>query len=369
MWGLGEKMKFEEFITSPSLNLPKKRGKSDSFNNYLNELLLTHVEKAKEVEFPEDIDRMSTMERLEDLTNAIIKAVDFYYHGKPFDAYDSLKKGITLTEIHKFWENHSFEPKQNFYRIRKKDSNYPLSREELFHIPFNLRGKIKTQRFSIPGFPTLYLSNSIYTAWEEMRRPNLEAIQAARLENKSSLKLIDLTNSKYSGNYDMEKKTKQMKIYDFLMWPLVAACSIKVNETDDYFKPEYIIPQLLLQWIRNNVSVHGIKFSSTHIDLNETKSEGNFYNLALPVIDNKESGYCSQLSNMFQLTEVLSWQLHDLSTGGATFSFYDSELRDINPDIKKIEMIEGRPFPYGYSPISMLELALKSMKAKDIDFV
>lgn len=360
-------MKFEDFLNNTYLHLPKKRDAEEPFNSYIEKLIDRYVDESKDVEFPEGTDKSQVTFRLEAITVGIKDAVKLFYFGKPFDAYTTLKTGIDSSQIKEFWEDYSFDPNKNFYRIRIKNANYPLSRQELFHIPFNLRGKIRTQRFSIPGFPCLYLSNSIYTAWEEMKRPNLEEIQAIRLQNKSTLNLIDLTNSKYGGNYNSER-SDELKIYDFLMWPLIAACSIKVREVSDHFKPEYIIPQLLLQWIRNNKSVHGIKFSSTHIDLNESKSQGNFYNLVLPVIANKENGYCENLSEMFKLTDVLSWQLHQFSSGEASFSYYDEELAGINSDIINIEIIKGRVLPYHFSPLSNIEMTLKSMKAMDIDF-
>lgn len=31
-----------------------------------------------------------------------------------------------------------------------------------------------------------------------------------------------------------------------IIWPLMAACSVRVKNTTNTFKPEYIIPQLLL---------------------------------------------------------------------------------------------------------------------------
>ncbi|MFW1494652.1 hypothetical protein ACEV9S_24505, partial [Vibrio parahaemolyticus] len=51
-----------------------------------------------------------------------------------------------------------------------------------------------------------------------------------------------------------------------MTWPLIAACSIRVKNPSDNFKPEYIIPQLLLQWARDYKSIDGIRYTSTHIE-------------------------------------------------------------------------------------------------------
>ena len=59
-----------------------------------------------------------------------------------------------------------------FYRMRMIDERRTnISYKEMFHIPINNRRSVKTQRYSTPGFPCLYLGNSIYGCWEEMGRP------------------------------------------------------------------------------------------------------------------------------------------------------------------------------------------------------
>ncbi|WP_293880615.1 MULTISPECIES: hypothetical protein [unclassified Sphingobacterium] len=64
----------------------------------------------------------------------------------------------------------------NLFRLRVINQNYPLSKEDLFHIPFDKRSLVSTQRFSISGLPSLYLANSIYVAWEEMKRPSMNEV-------------------------------------------------------------------------------------------------------------------------------------------------------------------------------------------------
>lgn len=92
----------------------------------------------------------------------------------------------------------------------------------------------------------------------------MELLQGARFVNKQDVVYLDLTNTRYLGKYD-QQATNAKLIADVFMWPLIAACSIKVKHREDSFKPEYIVPQLLLQWIRNNQEIDGIRFSSTHI--------------------------------------------------------------------------------------------------------
>ena len=360
------KVDLTEFLSSQKLHLPLEQSRKGQFRTYVDTLLNDYLNSAQLVKLPNK-GKSKTLNRLEKLVDGIKKSVSSYYHGKPFDAYLAIQEGITKSGLIDYWENLQLRGNSNHYRIRLVSNNYPLGREQLFHIPFDERGKVTSQRFSIPGFPSLYLSNSIYTAWEELRRPKQDDIQAMRFVNENPMPVMDLTTSRYAQNVQKTRESED-QVYDFLMWPLIAICSIKVYDVEDYFKPEYIVPQLLLQWIRNHESVVGIKFSSTHIDLNNGKSEGEFYNVVIPVVENKESGYCSTLSSIFKSTDVLSWQLLQFSSGAASFSYNLDEDEAINPAIKRVEMIRDRPFPYYFSPLADMERILKTMSPRSINF-
>lgn len=368
-WGLASritKMELKEFLSLDLMKLPKSQKHGDNFRQFLFELLNEYLRRAQEVNLPVGYEAKIYLEKLKILVRGINDTVKLYYSGKPFDAYRRLRNALKKSAIVEVWGEHEITNAYNFYRVRIKDSNYPLSREELFHIPFHLRGKVTTQRYSISGFPSLYLSNSIYVAWEELRRPNLEQMQVVRLMNKYQLKLIDLTTTRYVTN-ENTRESEEL-ISDFLMWPLIAACSIKVKNPGDFFKPEYIVSQVLLQWIRNNTNYHGIKFSSTHIDLNLRKSIGDFFNLVIPVSDNNEVGFCKELSEIFNMTNVLSWQLDRFSAGApGVISSYN--VKDhVNENVKRVELIEGKNLPYEFSPFATLENALLGMALHDINF-
>ncbi|MGG2305084.1 hypothetical protein ACE4Z6_27055, partial [Salmonella enterica] len=87
-----------------------------------------------------------------------------YYDGRPFLAYQEFSKTMEtrVSKYSKMLNIRKYSPNQNFYRIREKNDNQVYSSNEMFHIPFQLRGKVITQRYSIPGFPSLYLGTSLY---------------------------------------------------------------------------------------------------------------------------------------------------------------------------------------------------------------
>ena len=142
----------------------------------------------------------------------------------------------------------SIKPDQQaYYRTRSNDKPLTYARE-MFHTPFELRGFVKTARFSVLGFPSLYLTKNLFTAWEETRRSNIETLYASRLQLLHPISLVDL-RLRRSFN-DIKKEDREVAARQYLHTiPLIIACSLKVKRDTDAFKPEYILPQLLLHAI------------------------------------------------------------------------------------------------------------------------
>lgn len=267
--------------------------------------------------------RLDTMSKCCD---EIIKAIRSTFEGHPYDAYQHLKKSMTSIRkelnklsINKLGDNDL----RNLYRVRHTSSP-SLSKEELFHIPFEDRHKVATQRYSIPGLPCLYLSGSLYTCWEEMGRPPLHQLQISGfwLKDATTLKVLNFGNrpkrlKKYlspDGNisqiHTKNNKTqiKNMLINSIVTWPLMAACSIIVKNRNAPYKPEYVIPQMVLQWITKNEEFDGLCYFSTHVSAvtNFPLPTSNFVFPAQNVVSN---GRCSKLCKSFKMTDPVSWQV------------------------------------------------------------
>lgn len=302
------------------------------------------------------------------LINGLLRTIDNFYKGKPAQAYITFRNTMKAINITEYLDKNSRLPAaNNLYRIRTTSGNYPLSKDELFHIPFEKRGIVKSQRFSIPGLPSLYTANSIYVAWEEMRRPNIDSIQAIRLVNQRDLRLLDLTSDIYNSNLknDTIRTDVNTSLYKVLTWPLVACCSIKVKNSEDTFKPEYIIPQLLLQWVSENLD--GIKYSSTHIDLNKVRHTGTFHNVVLPVKTfNLDYGYCNRLKTLFKGTDVLPMQLRQFATYNDRFNHQASIRTDVNLNVSELELIEGTSQYYSQTLFGVLEHGLNGLEIHDL---
>lgn len=358
-------MTIENFINDDFFTLPKSQPPKEDFKLFSFRIFDKFIEKLENIRNEHNgfentnfsIDLL--IERQKHLVNSLKESIDYSYDGKPAKAFNSLNKGLNsdLKQFDELLNTRKFINESNFYRIRVHKQNFPLNSQDLFHIPYQHRGKVKTQRFSIPGFPSLYLGTTVYVCWEELNRPSINDFQAVRLKNIEPINVIDLSPPK--------RNSDTYEHYKYLMvWPLVFASSIKVRNNDDFFKPEYIIPQLLLQWVREKEEIDGISYQTTHIDYSKTLSRGEFLNIVLPVKDNKIRGICSSLQRKFEMTEVTSIQLNQCSTGGGTFTHNDDER--LNSNIQQLELINGRAYPYAYSIFGDLERVLLYMRTKRI---
>lgn len=301
------------------------------------------------------------------LRQGILETIDDYYKGKPSQAYQRLRKALDESHLRQYLDKgYVLQSGTNFFRIRVKNENYALRPEDLFHIPFEKRGIVKTQRYSIPGLPSLYISNSTYVAWEELGRPGFDSIQAVRLVATREIRLLDLTTDVYMRNAHLIDNNAYgwQPLYKVITWPLVAACSFKVLNREDTFKPEYIIPQLLMQWINTN-DIDGIVYSSTH--LNPRLGAGNFHNYVIPVRSaNRECGLCPILTDMFHSTDVLPMQLGQFATPHGRFYDQETISTDVNSNVEWIELIKGTRQPYHTTSFGLLEHSLCHLKPNPI---
>lgn len=201
---------------------------------------------------------------------------------------DSKRKyGIEISDL--------IQEKEGFYyRMRKIEDRRIDNPLEMFHIPFDRRSMVSTERYSFPGLPCLYLGVSSYICWEEMGRPNFSQVMISAFKTNRKLKLLDL-------RAPVHRRWEQTNLK---VIPLLLSCQVTSANRDAKYKSEYIIPQLMMEYIiTNHNNIDGIMYSSVFKDKHFDYPVDKFYNIALPAIQgNKNERYSNKLKEMFLIT-------------------------------------------------------------------
>ncbi|WP_052675768.1 hypothetical protein [Paenibacillus sp. IHBB 10380] len=95
---------------------------------------------------------------------------------------------------------------------KRVGSNHSLTRQEMFHIPFELKGRAATQRYSIPGLPSLYLGSSCYICWEELHRPDLNTVNRVRVKRSGDDTYLDFGLTPGGFQKSLVKSWRQIKL-------------------------------------------------------------------------------------------------------------------------------------------------------------
>lgn len=331
---------FNNSFDLPSILLNDKKTFLFHFNHKMNHFfdLLSLI---PERSLPNNVSKKDYLKKIGLVTTGIKETLQEYLNGYPAKSYSLFKKVIDEAELDNLLENiKKIELARNskFYRIKREyhqnkrpflgkpngiyDYKSPL---DLFHVPFEKRKAIPTNRFSIPGFPALYLSGSLCTSWSECNLKNSDSFHAIKYSNHRPLYIADVVPlTKIISKSSLSHKNKihlynsyydpDLLLYDYsLLFPLILACHSKFIYSEEYkgevaFKSEYIIPQLLLQWYREkNIFVDGIRYFSCTSDLKFPKKPIDKFNYVIPVVDTSENGYCNCLKNNFSASSIFSY--------------------------------------------------------------
>lgn len=278
------------------------------YQGYLNETPVVEDNIKREVE------------HICDILREIVKAQYKGLHSQAFKKLSNLLLGTTghkgLSEVLPVCvlREHS-----SFFRARTQNGKSKYTYKDMFHIPFDKRGIIKTQRYSFPGYPCLYVGESTYACWEELHRVDFDLCMYSRIENQKDIALLNM-QIPLKEKYDSDIKAV------LLLTPLLLASMVIVKNYDDVFKPEYIIPQLLTEWLISHNDkketkkigevIYGIRYtSSLKTDEFEFPS-WTLNNIALFPIDtltNKK--YCPKLSEIFEITSPTCNEYEKLKCG------------------------------------------------------
>lgn len=358
---------FKNVLNDKELYLPIRWNGSD-FAATLNNLLNHYINQIELLPNERDYLYDSVQVNVKDIKREcglLTKAVNHYLNGFPSKAYTSFEQAMKILmdkplKIYQKSIMEQFEIPENRYskddnlklfRVVSVDDNKPYSRVRVFHTPYNLRSKVSTSRYSIAGYPSLYLGTSLALCCEEVHmnsHRNFALASMFKLERtleytntiirviELGVKPQDFLELNYA-NESHDRRISQSLLNDseirsaYLLWyPLIASCSYIRTNKNDPFAAEYIIPQLLMQWVRNEIGSNkgeeydhlvGIRYFSCA----SVKASDMGFNYVFPTSGQQKSAelpYCSVLAKAFRLTnpvyiheydslQTCEWRLRD----------------------------------------------------------
>ena len=110
------------------------------------------------------------------------------------------------------------------------------------------------------------------------------------------------------GQRDANPHLEQFIIDYAACWPLIAASSIKVRHDGKPFIHEYIVPQMILQWLMGQDECEGIRYFSTRF-LPDEDSVRRVANYVFPALHGAgpQTGYSARLKDCFELSDPVLW--------------------------------------------------------------
>ncbi len=248
------------------------------------------------------------------------------------------------TKKRTFWTRFRVTPGYQYFRVRPVEyESYNISQnaDELFHLPLSKRAYSNNERFSLAGFPSLYLSTMLPLAWQECGYPQKYYYSEYQYEYSydntfenclidKELQFLTLYSPDEICNWGISEKynhfdlwldvvTKYLKSY-----PLILACSF-VNQSGKVpYKQEYIIPQMLMQWVqRYNSAVQGISYF-TCLDTSMWPRQWCAYNIVIPAMEPYDDKMYSNI-----LRDKFCWTVPQFFTVPIADKKYNEHDREI----------------------------------------
>lgn len=337
--------KFRKIFSDEQLYLPI-RWEGNNFVSTLEKLYHTYQ---YQLEKHIDDDEYILYENVKACCAIIIKAVKAYLDGFPSESFMHIKKLMNILmetplkvyqkSIRELFDYSNYQDPLDLFRVVGVNDNTPYNRSRVFHIPYTLRSKVSTCRYSIAGYPSLYLGTSIDLCKEEVRLNPYDKFSIASLfkiernieYNDTEITVIELAVKPQDFLEELDRSERQKRHIDYgvlnkkdirkayLLWyPLIAACSfIRVNKSDP-FAVEYIVPQLLMQWVRSEIVTNDNRYDKLigirYFSCASIKASDMGFNYVFPTSGKQDGNdpFCSVLMKAFRLTKPV--YLHEFDS-------------------------------------------------------
>lgn len=348
----------ELFNWIEAFNVNVKRNDDETTKGYISRLLNKYQQDLSDMPCP--INSRSDWDNLlndvQKANSTIIECLDLYSRAHLAESIEKFHELLIQGKVFLTLEvKPEVKDDKNWYRMRKQDEDervFPA--KKMFHIPFNLRSKVSLARYSISGYPCLYISRSVWATWEEMHEPKLSDFAVSRLELQRSFNVLDLRVPVWRENIDEQRLLCQLYTI-----PLVIACSIKVKYPKDNFKPEYIIPQLVMLAIAyQDVDYIGCAYTSTMRNPVFKWSNMNLLdNIALPVkLVDENQELCPKLCAYFKITDSTNYDFELFKEPFETEFWMNIDKNGVHDEAKE----------YQNSVFGQLESRLKQMECQSL---
>lgn len=275
--------------------------------------------------------------------NMVTNSIRLLLSGRPAEAFEIVDKFFRADDGHfvRLFPVIVVSGRLMLYRVRRSEC---AEQRKLFHIPFEERYKVATMRYSIPGYPMLYMSGSLATAYTEIfPDKGLHEFTYARFCNKKDLYLWDMCFP--------DPESNPFEFYRFFVFfPLLLACSIDVKYEEGNYKPEYAFPQLFTQFIKSfkyslapDGRLDGICYLPPVLENGTSIDSLDVKNYAF-VVDGASlpKGYDTHLAEKFLMTTPKRFKKNEFPNIMSYLSEYIN-LRDQSEILKNIDLkIEER---------------------------
>ncbi|MGE0790079.1 MAG: hypothetical protein AB7S26_30680 [Sandaracinaceae bacterium] len=219
------------------------------------------------------------------------------------------------------------DPMDETIWYRGRLDSQDLRPDEMFHIPFAQRFRVENQRFSIAGWPMLYLGTSVMCVAAELRilpadvkrLGDLQISSFALRDPNAKFRLLDLTNGVSRGVeaveviYDQvdttERKDELSARFldqidrEFARVILASHCAFRNHRSSGKarFVEEYVLPQLVLEWAHHDASLDGVRYLSTHLP--DARGRGDLHRTNVALVPQPSHGdYDQKLRERFEVS-------------------------------------------------------------------
>ena len=251
--------------------------------------------------------------------------IDIYVLGISGEAYHAIENLNNIFNNSLSNEDIKFEiGKKLFFRGRKNINNI-LNKYDMFHIPYDKRYLVRNQRFSLSGFPLLYLSSSLFGVYLELDIENeypREEYSFSSFYFNNDAKIYSLDNP-FRIHYDntktfikessilennLEKKLLKLILSSVCLFEKRFPHKLMEKKGINIFYEEYVLPQALTQVLKLN-KYHGVFYPSTRIKntLKDDLFDINNFNLAYFPEYKKKRHYDIDLFNNLNISVPINF--------------------------------------------------------------